>query len=73
TQPMPDDTGQYGIYSEAAFGANAQAQYGNHDAYSGYDQQQGQQGQQGQYDYGTAGQQQYGSSRATVSAARSDQ
>ncbi|MBO0513642.1 hypothetical protein J0695_17800, partial [Streptomyces beijiangensis] len=43
-QPMPDDTGQYGIYSEAAFGANAQAQYGNHDAYSGYDQQQGQQG-----------------------------
>jgi hypothetical protein len=57
-QPMPDDTGQYGIYSEAASGADAtQAPYGGYDNYSGYDQQQGQ--QQGQYDYGTAGQQQY--------------
>ncbi|WP_329116049.1 hypothetical protein [Streptomyces sp. NBC_01465] len=55
-QPMPDDTGQYGIYSEAAYGANAQAQYGSYDTYGGYDQQQG---QQGQYDYDATGQQGY--------------
>ncbi|MEV0095700.1 hypothetical protein [Streptomyces sp. NPDC050738] len=56
-QPMPDDTGQYGIYSEAAYGSGAQAPYGGgYDGYAGYDQQQG---QQGQYDYNATGQQQY--------------
>ncbi|MET7620274.1 hypothetical protein [Streptomyces sp. NPDC005408] len=68
-QPLPDDTGQYGVYSEAAYAAQQQeqqqsqyAQYGGqYDSYySGYDQQQptGQEAYAGQYDYGT-GQQQY--------------
>ncbi len=64
-QPLPDDTGQYGVYSDAAYAAatdpayaaSAQAQGQDplgqnfaYDAYSGYDQQQ--------YGY-DAGQQQY--------------
>ncbi|WP_405750432.1 hypothetical protein OG232_09435 [Streptomyces sp. NBC_01411] len=51
-QPMPDDTGQYGIYSDTAYGTGAQ--YG-----SGYDRN-GQNGQSydGQYGYGGE-QQQY--------------
>ncbi|WP_328678747.1 hypothetical protein OG905_30075 [Streptomyces sp. NBC_00322] len=72
-QPLPDDTGQYGVYNEAAYAAQQQqqqeqqnqsyAQYGGmYDSYySGYDQQQqptGQEAHAGQYDYGT-GQQQY--------------
>ncbi|MFC4610192.1 hypothetical protein ACFO9E_20605 [Streptomyces maoxianensis] len=66
-QPLPDDTGQYGVYSEAAYAAQQQdqsqnyAQYnGGYDSYSGYGQQQpaGQDSYAGQYDYGT-GQQQY--------------
>lgn len=66
-QPLPDDTGQYGVYSDAAYAAQQQdqsqnyAQYGgSYDSYSGYGQQQptGQDGYAGQYDYGT-GQQQY--------------
>ncbi|MEV8564253.1 hypothetical protein AB0436_01435 [Streptomyces sp. NPDC051322] len=52
-QPMPDDTGQYGIYSDTAYGTAAQ--YGTYDA-TGYDQNQQQ--NTGQYDYGS-GQQQY--------------
>ncbi|WP_405596632.1 hypothetical protein OG741_10985 [Streptomyces sp. NBC_01410] len=73
-QPLPDDTGQYGVYSQAAYAAQQQqqqqqeqpdqsyAQYGGmyDNYYSGYDQQQpaGQEAYAGQYDYGT-GQQQY--------------
>lgn len=66
-QPLPDDTGQYGVYSDAAYAAQQQdqsqnyAQYGGmYDSYSGYEQQQpaGQGSYAGQYDYGT-GQQQY--------------
>ncbi|WP_330176245.1 hypothetical protein OG875_23735 [Streptomyces sp. NBC_01498] len=33
-EPMPDDTGQYGVYSDAAYQAT---QYGNYDPYTGYD------------------------------------
>ncbi|MFF3456203.1 hypothetical protein ACFYXH_18135 [Streptomyces sp. NPDC002730] len=45
-QPLPDDTGQYGVYSEAAYAAEQQDQgqsyttYGTgYDTYSGYGQQ----------------------------------
>ncbi|MET7715904.1 hypothetical protein [Streptomyces sp. NPDC005407] len=66
-QPLPDDTGQYGVYSDAAYAAQQQdqsqnyAQYGgSYDSYSGYGQQQptGQDSYAGQYDYGTGQQQQ---------------
>ncbi|MFJ1970781.1 hypothetical protein ACIO93_19095 [Streptomyces sp. NPDC087903] len=62
-QPLPDDTGSYGVYSDAAYAAAGQsqdqyaatAQSGDqtysYDGYSGYDQQQ--------YGYDTTGQQQY--------------
>ncbi|KAB1145589.1 hypothetical protein F7R91_17800 [Streptomyces luteolifulvus] len=61
-QPMPDDTGSYGIYSDSAYAAAGQSQDQYATAaqgpdptysyeYSGYDQQQ--------YGYGTTGQQQY--------------
>ena len=61
-QPMPDDTGSYGIYDNAAYAGAGQAQdqyaaaaQGADQAYaydySGYDQQQ--------YGYDTSGQQQY--------------
>jgi hypothetical protein len=62
-QPMPDDTGSYGIYNDSAYAAADQPQdqyatatqgtdqsYG-YDAYSGYGQQQ--------YGYDTSGEQQY--------------
>lgn len=32
-EPMPDETGQYGVYSDAAYQAT---QYGNYDPYAGY-------------------------------------
>ncbi|MFI1399094.1 hypothetical protein [Streptomyces sp. NPDC020681] len=68
-QPLPDDTGQYGVYSEAAYAAAQQEQSQNYqqydgmyDSYYGYGQQQqpaaAQDSFAGQYDYGT-GQQQY--------------
>lgn len=56
-EPMPDDTGQYGVYSDAAYAqqqyAPADSGYG-YDTYSdtGYDPQQ-------PYAYGETGQQQY--------------
>ncbi|GAA3904221.1 hypothetical protein GCM10023084_65870 [Streptomyces lacrimifluminis] len=61
-QPLPDDTGSYGIYSDAAYAAAtgqdqpyAAAQSGDqtygYDGYTGYDQQQ--------YGYDASGQQQY--------------
>jgi hypothetical protein len=56
-EPMPDDTGQYGVYSDAAYAqqqsAAADSGYG-YDTYSnaGYDPQQ-------PYAYGETGQQQY--------------
>lgn len=66
-QPMPDDTGSYGVYSDAAYagdqsyasGGQTQDQYATaaadqtygYDGYTGYDQQQ--------YGYDPAGQQQY--------------
>ncbi|MER5373585.1 hypothetical protein [Streptomyces sp. NPDC002553] len=62
-QPLPDDTGSYGVYSDSAYAAATQPQdqyataaqtadqgYG-HDGYSGYGQQQ--------YGYDPAGEQQY--------------
>ncbi|WP_327119446.1 hypothetical protein OG206_24090 [Streptomyces sp. NBC_01341] len=40
TQPMPDDTGQYGIYTDPApAGGEQQPQYAAYDPYSGYGQQ----------------------------------
>lgn len=66
-QPLPEDTGSYGIYSDPAYAAadqnyaaagQPQDQYATadqsyaYDGYSGYDQQQ--------YGYDTTGQQQYG-------------
>lgn len=33
-EPMPDETGQYGVYSDAAYQAT---QYGDYDPYSGYE------------------------------------
>ncbi|MFI7386871.1 hypothetical protein [Streptomyces sp. NPDC049813] len=52
TEPMPDDTGQYGVYSDAAYAATAQGGqgYGYDTTAYGYDQQG--------YGYDT-GQQQY--------------
>ncbi|MEU6251805.1 hypothetical protein [Streptomyces sp. NPDC047043] len=65
-QPLPDDTGSYGIYSDSAYAAAADANTGQgqyataaqgadqgyaYDGYTGYDQQQ--------YGYDTTGQQQY--------------
>jgi hypothetical protein len=66
-QPMPEDTGSYGIYNDDAYAATDQAYAGaaqpqdqyatadqsyGYDGYSGYDQQQ--------YGYDTNGNQQYG-------------
>ncbi|MGW8685050.1 hypothetical protein ACWGNN_29160 [Streptomyces sp. NPDC055817] len=39
-QPMPDDTGQYGVYTPAAAQTDSAAQGYAYDAYAGYDQQQ---------------------------------
>lgn len=66
-QPLPDDTGQYGVYSEAAYAAEQQDQSQNYttygtgyDTYSGYGQQPaGQDIYAGQYDYGTGQQEEY--------------
>lgn len=71
-EPMPDDTGQYGVYSPQAYGRDDQGQdgghayaagaggYGAYDAYGDYGQQQGgyPSAPAASYDYGT-GQQQY--------------
>ncbi|MCP3817373.1 hypothetical protein NLX86_04225 [Streptomyces sp. A3M-1-3] len=64
-QPLPDETGQYGVYRDSAFATAAQnEQNGGYDAnasaYAGYYDPQGQNqdAYSGQYDYGT-GQQQY--------------
>jgi hypothetical protein len=65
TQPLPDDTGEYGIYTDGAYAAErergeSRAPYGEgyaaYDAYGDYGQQQP--AAQGQYGYGS-GQQQY--------------
>ncbi|MFF6997131.1 hypothetical protein ACFY93_19540 [Streptomyces sp. NPDC008313] len=61
-QPLPEDTGQYGVYSDTAYAAASDPAYANpgqsqdqqayaYDGYSGYDQQQ--------YGYDTGQQQQY--------------
>ncbi|GGW92734.1 hypothetical protein [Streptomyces chryseus] len=64
TQPVPDETGQYGVYDVAAYAAQQQSQndafaagYGGYDTYTGYDQPN-QETYAGPYDY-PAGQQQY--------------
>ncbi|MCX4822494.1 hypothetical protein OG883_21880 [Streptomyces sp. NBC_01142] len=66
-QPLPEETGQYGIYNDTAYAAateqdqsqNYAAYDTGYDTYSGYGQQPaGQDSYAGQYDYGT-GQQQY--------------
>ncbi|MFD5101625.1 hypothetical protein [Streptomyces albidochromogenes] len=64
TQPVPDETGQYGVYDVAAYAAQQQSQndaftagYGGYDSYTGYDQPN-QETYAGPYDY-PAGQQQY--------------
>ncbi|MEU3264608.1 hypothetical protein [Streptomyces bacillaris] len=67
--PLPDDTGQYGVYSDSGdrgsrddrqqYAADgAQPQFAAYDPYGGYDPQQTQDGYAGPYDYGT-GQQSY--------------
>ncbi|MEU9703300.1 hypothetical protein [Streptomyces sp. NPDC047981] len=62
-QPMPEDTGQYGVYTPAYDHAQAHSEtpqhsYGGYDGgYGGYEQHPGY-GQQPSYDYGD-GQQQY--------------
>lgn len=74
-QPLPNDTGQYGVYSAQAYAARPDAEqpstrdesyaaagYGAHDAYQdhGYAQQPAEAAAYvGQYDYGTTGNQQY--------------
>ncbi|OEJ27272.1 hypothetical protein AR457_25265 [Streptomyces agglomeratus] len=66
TQPLPDETGQYGVYDVAAYAAQQQAQsdafgagagYGGYDTYSDYERPN-QDTYTGQYDY-QSGQQQY--------------
>ncbi|MCT6776779.1 MULTISPECIES: hypothetical protein [Streptomyces] len=72
TQPLPDDTGQYGVYGDTGYDTNghthqdqghdadpsAQPQYAAYDPYTGYGQQQAQDPYAGTYDYGT-GEQSY--------------
>ncbi|MEU7324906.1 hypothetical protein ABZ682_30785 [Streptomyces griseoviridis] len=60
-QPLPDDTGSYGVYKDAGYPGQSQEQYATaaqgtdqgygYDGYTGYDQQQ--------YTYDGTGQQQY--------------
>lgn len=71
-QPLPDDTGQYGVYGDTGHDPNshagqdhgqqadpsAQPQYAAYDPYTGYEQQPAQDPYAGTYDYGT-GQQSY--------------
>ncbi|WP_097866589.1 hypothetical protein [Streptomyces sp. rh34] len=66
-QPLPDDTGQYGVYGTTGFDANggarqdqgheadpsAQPQYAAYDPYTGYEQPPAQDPFAGTYDYGT--------------------
>ncbi|MFK4067994.1 hypothetical protein [Streptomyces sp. NPDC029674] len=63
-EPMPDDTGQYGVYSDAPYAPSAagdahQSEGYGYDAaaYTGFDQQHAQQNQN--YAYDETGQQQY--------------
>ncbi|MEV8422328.1 hypothetical protein [Streptomyces niveus] len=49
-EPMPDETGQYGVYSDAAYQAT---QYGNYDPYAGYAPSSGQDGYGTNDAYGT--------------------
>lgn len=66
-QPMPDDTGSYGIYSDTAYAAAADGTYAGQDQYAtaaqGADQSYGYDGYTGydqqNYGYDTSGQQQY--------------
>ncbi|MFE7138725.1 hypothetical protein ACFVAG_13350 [Streptomyces sp. NPDC057644] len=72
TEPLPDDTGQYGVYGDTGYDPNgddrqdhghrsdpsAQPQYAAYDPYTGYEQQPAQDPYAGTYDYGT-GEQSY--------------
>ncbi|MGW9244481.1 Bax inhibitor 1 family protein [Streptomyces sp. EN27] len=72
TEPLPDDTGQYGVYGGTGYDADgpahqdqgndadpsAQPQYAAYDPYTGYGPQQAQDPYTGTYDYGT-GEQSY--------------
>ncbi|WP_329036537.1 hypothetical protein OHT61_08660 [Streptomyces sp. NBC_00178] len=59
-QPMPDDTGQYGVYTDPApAGGEQQPQYAGYDAYDGYGQQQAPQGSYGDGSGGYPGQDAY--------------
>ncbi|MFI8004443.1 hypothetical protein [Streptomyces sp. NPDC086010] len=59
-QPMPDDTGQYGVYTDPAPpGGEQQPQYAGYDAYDGYGQQQAPQGSYGDGGGGYPGQDAY--------------
>ncbi|MFF3843944.1 hypothetical protein [Streptomyces sp. NPDC002328] len=62
-QPMPDDTGTYGVYSDSAYAAAAQPQDQYATAAQGADQSHGYDGYSGygqqQYGYDSAGEQQY--------------
>jgi len=71
-EPLPDDTGQYGVYSnhqraarDDGWDGHAQPQYGGYDAYPGSAEPAPGQAPfagaygSGAYDYGTGGQQQY--------------
>ncbi|NGO87111.1 hypothetical protein [Streptomyces sp. 196(2019)] len=62
--PLPDDTGQYGVYSDSGdrgsrddqqqYAADgAQPQFAGYDPYGGYDPHRTQDGSAGPYDYGT--------------------
>ncbi|MFH9689161.1 hypothetical protein ACH4LE_23025 [Streptomyces sp. NPDC017413] len=66
-QPLPDDTGQYGVYGDPGYDANggvrqdhgheadpsAQPQYAAYEPYTGYEQPPAQDPYAGTYDYGT--------------------
>ncbi|MEU2071095.1 hypothetical protein [Streptomyces anulatus] len=65
-QPLPDDTGQYGVYGNTGYDTNgndqdhgheadpsAQPQYAAYDPYTGYEQPPAQDPYAGTYDYGT--------------------
>ncbi|WP_455355555.1 hypothetical protein [Streptomyces sp. SYSU K217416] len=80
-QPLPDDTGQYGVYRESAFATAAESgdQGGGYDAgagagagtsaYAGYYDPQGQnQSDQGQDAYAGAGQYDYGTGQQQYAA-----
>ncbi|MFD3488112.1 hypothetical protein [Streptomyces sp. NPDC058665] len=52
-EPMPDETGQYGVYTDAAYQAT---QYGDYDPYHGYDATTGQDAYAGHDAYAGQGQ-----------------